>query len=76
MSVLANKQQVLNILVENLKNKQPQVVDSCTIAKRLNMSVKDTCQLIKIMNNMGVVESDSEGLRSLITREGMRSVSA
>ncbi|WP_136798287.1 MULTISPECIES: hypothetical protein [Desulfosediminicola] len=75
MSVLANKQQVLNILVENLRNEHPQVVESGIIAKRLNMSVKDTCQLIKIMNSMGMVESDSEGMRSLITREGMRTIS-
>jgi predicted transcriptional regulator len=74
MSILANKQQVLEILVENLKNTQPQVMNSHQIADKLNMSVKDTCQLIKIMHEMGVVISDVEGEKSLITKEGLRCV--
>lgn len=71
MSIRQNKQQILEILVENLKNPQPQVVNSQLIAERLNMSVQDTCQLIKIMNEMGVVISDIEGQKSLITQEGL-----
>ena len=55
MSILANRLQVLEILVENLKNSQPQVVNSRHIADKLNMSEKETCQLIKIMHQMGVV---------------------
>ena len=74
MSMLENKLQVLQILVENLKNSQPQVMNSIQIADKLNMSVKDTCQLIKIMNAMGVVISDDDGEKSLITREGLRCV--
>ncbi|MGB3225358.1 MAG: hypothetical protein WBB23_21385 [Desulforhopalus sp.] len=74
MSILANKLQVLEILVENLKNPQPQVMNSHQIADKLNMSVKDTCQLIKIMNAMGVVISDDDGEKSLITQEGLRCV--
>ncbi len=72
MSLLANKQQVLEILVENLKNSQPQVVDSQLIAEKLNMSMRDTCQLIKVMNETGMVISDIDGRKSLITREGLR----
>jgi len=74
MSILANKQQILEILVENLKNPQPQVVPSQHIANKLKMSMKDTCQLIKIMHQMGVVESDIDGQQSLITREGLLAV--
>jgi predicted transcriptional regulator len=74
MSLLANKQQVLEILVENLKNTQPQVMNSDQIADKLKMSVKDTCQLIKIMHEMGVVISDVDGEKSLITKEGLRYV--
>ena len=74
MSILTNKQQILEILVENLKNTQPQVMNSHQIADRLNMSVKDTCQLIKIMHEMGVVISDVDGEKSLITKEGLRCV--
>jgi predicted transcriptional regulator len=71
MSILAKKQQVLEILVENLSNPQPQVVNSELIADKLKMSMKDTCQLLKIMHEMGVVVSDLEGQNSLITREGL-----
>lgn len=71
MSILANKQQVLEILVENLRNPQPQVVNSQLIADKLNMSVDEICQLIKIMHQMGVVISDIDGQKSLITREGL-----
>lgn len=74
MSILANKQQVLEILVENLKNSQPQVVNSGHIAARLHISEKETCQLMKIMHQMGVVVSDMDGQQSLITRVGLRSV--
>jgi predicted transcriptional regulator len=71
MSILTKKQQVLEILFENLSNPQPQVVNSGLIAAKLNMSVKDTCQLLKIMHEMGVVVSDLEGQNSLITKEGL-----
>ncbi len=74
MSIFANKLQVLEILVENLKNSQPEVVNSRHIANKLKMSEKDTCQLMKIMHQMGVVISDSDGQRSLITREGLQCV--
>jgi predicted transcriptional regulator len=74
MSILASKQQILEILAENLQNPQPQVVHSRHIANKLKMSMKDTCQLIKIMHQMGVVESDIDGRQSLITREGLLAV--
>lgn len=74
MSIFANKLQVLEILVENLKNSQPEVVNSQHIANELKISEKDTCQLMKIMHQMGVVISDSDGQRSLITREGLQCV--
>jgi predicted transcriptional regulator len=74
MSIFANKKQVLEILVENLKNSQPEVVNSHHIANKLKMSEKDTCQLMKIMHQMGVVISDIDGQKSLITREGLHCV--
>ncbi len=75
MSILANKQKILRILADNLQNPQPQVVHSRQIADKLNMSEKDTCQLMKIMHQMGVVISDIDGQQSLITREGLLAVS-
>lgn len=71
MSIRNKKQQVLEILHENLSNPQPQVVHSELIAAKLEMSMKDTCQLLKIMHQMGVVVSDMEGQNSLITKEGL-----
>lgn len=71
MAFLAYKKQILGILVENLKNAQPQVVETCKIADRLNLSIKETCQMIKVMNSKGLVESDQDGQRALITREGL-----
>jgi len=74
MSLLDKKQQVLEVLAENLSNPQPQVVNSELIADKLKMSTKDTCQLLKIMNEMGVVVSDLEGQYALITKEGLNSM--
>lgn len=74
MSIQAKKHQILEILVENLRSVQPQVVPSEIIADKLEMSVKETCSLLKIMHEMGVVVSDLEGQNSLITREGIRRV--
>jgi Mn-dependent DtxR family transcriptional regulator len=76
MSILEKKQQVLEILYENLNNPQPQVVDSDLIADRLELSMGETCQLIKIMHEMGVVVSDLEGHKSLITRKGVNNLIA
>ncbi len=76
MSIFAKKKQVLEILVENLSNPQPQVVQSELIADKLAMSVTETCQLLKVMHEMGIVISDSEGQSSLITREGLNSLAA
>jgi hypothetical protein len=71
MSMRNKKQQILQILYENLSTAQPQVVHSELIASKLKMSTKDTCQLLKIMHEMGVVVSDMEGQNSLITKEGL-----
>lgn len=71
MSIHTKKQQVLEILYENLSNPQPQVVHSGLIADKLKMSMGDTCRLLKIMHQMGVVISDMEGQNSLITKEGV-----
>ncbi len=71
MIFLAYKKQILEILVENLKNEHPEVVESCSIAERINLSAKETCQIIKVMNSKGLVESDQDGQRAVITYEGL-----
>lgn len=74
MHMFSKKRQVLEILVKNLDNPQPKVVPSEMIANKLDMSVKEACQLLKIMNGMGVIVSDAEGHNALITREGVNCV--
>lgn len=74
MSMLAKKKQILQILVANLNNSEPQVVHSEMIADKLEMSVKETCQMLKIMHKLGMVISDLEGQKSLITIEGLKCV--
>jgi predicted transcriptional regulator len=74
MSNLIKTRRVLTFLAKNLNNPQPQIVSSELIAGELDMSIKETSQLLKIMHNTGMVISDAEGLKALITREGMNCV--
>ncbi len=71
MSIGAKKLQVLHILSENLKNPQPQLIRSTDIADRLNLSLSETQLLLKVMNDMGVIESNVDAHLSLITQEGL-----
>lgn len=71
MSTDTKKLQVLHILAENLKNPTPQLVHSRDIASQLNMSVPETHLLLKVMNHMGVIESNVDCQLSLITQKGL-----
>lgn len=71
MSIGANKIQILHILSENLKNPQPQLVRSSDIASQLQLSIPETHLLLKVMNDMGVIESNVDHQLSLITQEGL-----
>lgn len=71
MAYVATKRRILNILVENLRNAHPQVVEAEKIAEELNMSPKEVCQIIKMMDKMGEVETDQEASRLLITPLGV-----
>lgn len=71
MSLEYRKRLVLSVLSENLKQPQPEVVDSGRIAKALHMELAETRQIIKILGEAGAVESDLDGQYSLITREGL-----
>ena len=71
MSIGAKKIQVLHILSENLKNPQPQLVRSTDIANQLNLTIPETYLLLKVMNDMGVIESNVDHQLSLITQEGL-----
>ena len=71
MSLFASQLKFLSILAENSRRPQPAVVDSDAIATRLNMSLGETRQMIKCLNDIGVIQSDLEGQLSLITQKGM-----
>jgi len=71
MSLFASQLQYLSILAENSRTPYPNVVDSEAIANRLNMSLSDTRQMVKSLNDIGVIESDLEGELSLITQKGI-----
>jgi hypothetical protein len=71
MSIAARKIEVLHILSQNLKNPQPQLVRSSDIANQLNLSLSDTQLLLKVMNDMGIIEINVDNQLSLITQKGL-----
>lgn len=72
MAYLATKREILKVLEENLHNAHPQVVESSRIAEKLNLSMKELSQTIRMMGKAGEVESDQDCQRLVITREGLR----
>lgn len=71
MPIRMKKLQVLHILSQNLRNPEPQLVSSDHIAHQLQLSMPETELLLKVMNDMGVIESNVDHRLSLITRKGM-----
>ena len=71
MSIGAKKIEVLQILTQNLNNPNPQLVNSNDIARQLNLSLSETYLLLKIMNDMGIIESNVDNQLSLITLKGL-----
>ena len=74
MSIGAKKLQVLHILSQNLSNPQPELVSSDEIARRLQLSLGETELLLKVMNDMGVIETNVDHRLSLNTRAGMETL--
>lgn len=70
------KLQVLHILRENLNNPSPQAVRADDIASRLQLSLPETQLLLKVMTDMGVIESSVDSRLALITRKGLHSLQA
>jgi DNA-binding MarR family transcriptional regulator len=71
MSLQQHKLRVLAILLENLKETPPQLVHSSTIAGQLNMNLPELQQVLKVMEGMGVIETDPDLQYNLITRKGL-----
>ena len=72
MSMNKRKLEVLSILMNNLKEIQPQLVPSSTIAGQLNMNLLELQTVLKSMEGMGVIETDPDLQYNLITREGLQ----
>jgi len=72
MSSMVLKKKILGVLMDNITaNKYPDLVDSTTIAEKLMLSETEVKRIISSMSRMGVIESDQDFRRSLITREGI-----
>lgn len=66
------KKKVLGILVANIEGSScPGLVASSTIARQLNISLEETRSTLLSMREAGIVESDPDSERALITREGL-----
>ena len=72
MSSLPVYRNILNILIDNINaNRSPDLVDSAMIAKKLMLSESEIRHNIHSLRAMGMIESDEEMLRVLITRAGV-----
>jgi len=71
MSLFTSQIRFLSILAENSKKPYARAVYSEEIAHRLDMSLADTHQMIRCLNDMEVIESNMEGHLSLITQKGI-----
>jgi predicted transcriptional regulator len=71
MSLKKKKIHILTILFENLQETNPQLVSSSTIAAQMNLGLPDLRQVLKIMEGMGLIQSDPDQQFNLITRKGL-----
>ena len=74
MKTAEKKLQILSILSDNLSNPQPQVVGVDKIEGALELSIKETRQLLLRMDQAGEIQSDLDGTYSLITAAGLHSL--
>lgn len=71
MSLNQSMLQVLAILSENLRNPQPQLVATDTIARKMGIQLPKLRQVLKTMDGMGIIQTDPDLKYNLITREGV-----
>ena len=57
-------------------NPSPKAVRADDIASRLQLSLPETQLLLKVMTDMGVIESSVDSRLALITRKGLHSLQA
>ncbi len=71
MSLHQHKLQVLAILSANLCNPRPQLVSTATLAGNMDIQLPKLRQVLKTMDGMGIIQTDSDLQYSLITRKGL-----
>lgn len=71
MSMQEHKLRILTVLSDNLKETEPQLVSSETIAGRLNMKMTELQQVLKCLEGHGIIETDPDLQYNLITRKGL-----
>ena len=65
-------QKILEILANNVKsNTSPNLVNSSQIANELCLTVQETNRVLETMNQMGVIQSNTDTGYCLITSSGM-----
>ncbi len=75
MSLHHHKLQVLAILSDNLRIPQPQLVPTVTIARQMDISLPKLNQILKTMDGLGIIQTDSDLQYSLITPKGLNYLS-
>lgn len=71
MCLCQHKLQVLAILSDNLRTPQPQLVPTTAIAKEMDIQFPKLHQILKTMDGMGIIQTDSDLQYNLITRKGL-----
>ena len=71
MSLKEKTEQVLVILLENLRHPQPQLVSSTEIAGQMDIDLQELQHLLINLQGQGVIETDPDQQFSLITPKGL-----
>lgn len=72
MSLKERTEQILAILLENLRHPQPQLVPSTEIAGQMGIDLGELQQVLKSLQGIGVIETDPDQQYNLITPKGLR----
>lgn len=71
MSLYEHKLHVLAILSDNLRTFQPQLVPTSTIAEKTDIPLPKLHQILKTMDGIGIIQTDSDLQYNLITQKGL-----
>lgn len=75
MSLHKHKLQVLAILLENLRTSHPQLVSTAAIAGKMGIQLPKLHQVLKAMDGIGIIKTDSDLKYNLLTRKGLNYLS-